>query len=281
METKRLGNTYKVNPLLITINWEDNTRVDYGDIESIKKYIRANGTDKLAPIKVRKVHGKDEYVLCHGYRRMKAITEMIEAGEKVDFVIVIVVTNKYTEEDALVDHIAENAGKPLNALEQAETFLRLKNTAGKNQSQIARAIGKTPAYVSTMLKLAKASDEVKQVVRDGFISTSLVLLIMKKHKENAEEVIMKEVNRMLEKATNPEGDGGEEKVTSGNVQDSAVRVSRNARIFQKVVAYTTENNMATKGIQTKLDKVSAILEVFDNSKGKSEEELLDELVNCI
>lgn len=132
-----------------------------------------------------------------------------------------------------------------------------------------------------MLKLAKASEEVKSVIKDGFISTSLVLLIMKKHKDNAEEVIMKEVNKMLDKATNPDGDGGVEKVTSGNVEDNAVRVSRHARVLQKVIAYTNENEITTKRIHEKLDKVNSIIEVLDNSKGKTEEELLDELVNCI
>lgn len=278
--SKRLGNTYKLTPSSIKINWQDNTRVDYGDIDSIKDFITKNGTDKLSPIKVRKIHGKHEYILCHGYRRMKAITELINTGKNINYVIAIVVTNKYTDEDALIDHITENAGKSLNALEQADTFFRLKQ-AGKTQAQIAKSIGKTSVYVSNMLKLAKASDEVKSVIRDGFISTSLVLLIMNKHKENAENVIMNEVTKMLDKATNPNSDGGDEKVTSGNVKDKTIRISRNARIFNKVVTYINNNDNIDNDIQEKLNKVNSIIEVFDNSKGKTEDKLFQELINCI
>ena len=64
-----------IDPRCIIVNYENNLREDYSHVPSLEKEIEANGFKNCDPIRVKKVPGKNEYILVHGYSRMKANSE--------------------------------------------------------------------------------------------------------------------------------------------------------------------------------------------------------------
>ena len=98
-------------------------------------------------------------------------------GEKPLFKA-IVNNSKTTEEQRILQMFTTQDNKPLDPVEVAELISRLINL-GHNQSDIAKKIGKTPAYVSQMLSFANESPIIKKEVKKGNIKVSTVLKLQK------------------------------------------------------------------------------------------------------
>lgn len=160
---------------------EDNPRDDYGDLDNLAKDIYENGLS--VPIKVsigEVVDGVQKYNLEHGYRRTSAMQVLIEEypewNEKIPALIV-----NYTKEQALIAHLTDNSGKPLNPLEQAEIFRRLHKEHGKDFNTIAKTCNVSYSSVSQLMKLAEAPAELKDLVRNDQISPSLATRMLLEH----------------------------------------------------------------------------------------------------
>ena len=82
IEGVKRGDAYSANPLEIVVNFEDNPRVDYGGelFEDLKRQIAQNGVE--VPLKVF-VNNEGKLELGHGFRRMRAVMELIAEGHMI------------------------------------------------------------------------------------------------------------------------------------------------------------------------------------------------------
>ena len=239
----------KLDPRIIEIDHESNPRVDYGDIEALKRSILERGV--RVPIKVQKVKGEDRYILIHGFRRMTAVMALIKDGHDIPRISAIPMPLNYSAEDILFDHFTENDGQRLNPLEEAELFKRL-NDLGYKQAEIAHKIGRTASHVSQMMKLANASKFVKDTITEGKIACTLVLKVLNTYKDDpaqAEAHIRSALARL-------EGTGAQ-KVTEKTI--TVIRKSKYQKRFESALETLRERETP----KAKLEKIKAIVALFE------------------
>lgn len=184
METTELlkakrDNLHKVDPRAIVINMGDNPRFNYGEIENLMHLILDKGLEQ--PVKVQRIAGTDTYRLIHGFRRMAAINKAFEMGlqnEKIAYIPVMFVAKEYSKIDSLIDHFALNTGKPLEPLEEAEGIKQLYD-AGLKPKDIAPKIRKTLAHISNMLLLSKVNPEIKELIKNKSITSTMVVNLVR------------------------------------------------------------------------------------------------------
>lgn len=173
-----------------------NVRYDYGDIEGLAKSIVENGVKN--PIRVTKVRGESTYVLTDGHRRFQALKYAYEQKWiDSDFKVPALLMEKgATEVDRVAGLIIYNDGKSLTLLEEAEVYSRLIEL-GKTQTQISTMVGKTTAHVSNlMMLLTKTSETLKEKIKAGTVSASLVIQELK---SKSSEEIESEINQAVKK----------------------------------------------------------------------------------
>lgn len=167
-----------------------NVRDDFGDLEGLRdQIIAADG------IKVPLVgHMKDgKFHLTDGERRLRAIDLAVEAGHKhlADNIPVRPEVKNYTDEQRTVDLLTFSSGKPLEMIEQAEVFRRLRDEFGLTVAEIHQRSGKTQQHVYDCLALVSAPEPVIQAVKDGRVSATLAATVVKESSsgEQAAETI--------------------------------------------------------------------------------------------
>ena len=97
------------------------------------------------------------YIINHGARRFRA------SGIAGKETIPACVDGDYTEEDQLVENLQR---EDLSALEIAEFMARLRKK-GRKKTEIAKAIGKSPSYVTHHLSLLELPEPLEQAFKDG------------------------------------------------------------------------------------------------------------------
>lgn len=251
----------KIDPRRVIFEHENNPRKDYGDIKSLMNFIEENGTEALPPIKVKKVKSEDgteSYQLIHGYRRMTAITRLLEKGVEIKRIIARPVPRGYNEKDELLDHISENSGMKLNPMEEASVFEKLIKF-GWSQAEIAKRIGKTQSHVSQVLKLSGSSEFIKDTVSKGLISGALVVKVLNEHKgdEKAAERVIKASVKKLEET-------GEKKVTQKNLQ--VQRVSKYRKLFDGAYANLRKKETPAETLTALKEKVEPIIRMLEEAE---------------
>ncbi len=139
------------------------TEFDGDTLEELAESIRLRGVK--TPISVRP-RGEGEgsgYVINHGARRFRASRlagrETIPAWVDAD----------YTEEDQIIENIHRDALRPREIAE----FIGRKLSAGRRRTDIAKALGKSKAYVSqyaTLLDLPEPIAEAFNAGRTGDVT---------------------------------------------------------------------------------------------------------------
>ncbi len=136
------------------------TEFDGDTLEELAESIRLRGVK--TPISVRP-RGKGEkeggggYVINHGARRFRASRL---AGQKT---IPAWVDADYTEEDQIIENIHRDALRPREIAE----FIGRKLSAGKRQTDIAKALGKSKAYVSQYATLLDLPEPIAEAFNSG------------------------------------------------------------------------------------------------------------------
>jgi ParB family chromosome partitioning protein len=129
--------------------------------------IREQGV--LQPLIVRTVKApadgsaRPPYEIVAGERRWRAAKV---AGLKT----VPVVIRELDDQSALAVALIENLQREdLNPLDQAQSLSRLADEFALTHDQVAKAVGRSRASVSNLLRLLELQDEVKQLLADGKI----------------------------------------------------------------------------------------------------------------
>lgn len=236
---------FYLDPRMLSVEEGFNVRIDYGDLEELKKSIIENGLK--VPIRGYKVYGKNEYIVVDGHRRFMAVMMAIDEGSEIARVPFIS-EEKKTAEERNFEMIISNDGKPLSPLELGEVYKRLQNF-GYSPSEISRKIGKSVLHVIDMINVAGSSKEVKDAIKEGAISTTLVSKVKKsiKDQDEAEEVIKTTVEIKKEmgegKVTDKDLKGlVPEKKKKEVVEESSVyitpEVQGDERVFSETKTYT-------------------------------------------
>ncbi|MFW6001938.1 MAG: ParB/RepB/Spo0J family partition protein [archaeon] len=170
------SDVYQINPKGIVIKDGWNPRKVFGDDQDkeLRDSIITNGVKM--PITVRKE--KDNTIrLIDGERRLRAVRDALANGYEVESVPCIFIKKTVSDTDALIHSLIANTGKPLNAVEEAEAFKRLKDE-GVHVQEIANTFGKSIPHVYNRVRLADASDEIKQKILNKEITIDNAMAII-------------------------------------------------------------------------------------------------------
>lgn len=145
------------------------------ELQELAESIKSQGV--MQPIVARvqpeelNADGHFDYEIIFGHRRFRA------AGlAGLDAVPVIV--RVMTDEQAAIAQVHENMKrKDVTALEEADSYVHLRDEHRMTGEQIAEAVGKTKAYVYARLKLASVAPEVRAAVMTRGLSAEIALLI--------------------------------------------------------------------------------------------------------
>jgi ParB family chromosome partitioning protein len=189
---------------------------------------------------------------------MTAISRLIEKGVEIKRVIARPVPKGYTDKDELLDHISENSGMKLNAMEEANVFEQLLKY-GWSQAEIAKRIGKTQSHVSQVLKLAGSSEYIKDTVAKGLISGALVVKVLNENKGDE-----KAVERILKASVSKLEETGDKKVTKKNLQ--VTRVSKYRKLFNGAYAQLRNKETSADKLKALKEKVEPIIKMLEESE---------------
>lgn len=131
-----------------------NPRTDFGDIDELAETM-SNGVGVIQPIMVRPLPGVEgEYEIVVGERRFRAAKI---AGLKT----IPVSIRRLSDDDVMRMQIVENIQRHnLSPLEEGKQFKELQIQFGLTGTDIARMIGRDPAYVTTRIRLLDLPEEI-------------------------------------------------------------------------------------------------------------------------
>lgn len=137
----------------------DNPRQVYGDMELLKNQLKEHGV--RTPLKVVKLHsGKNtKYEVIDGFRRYLCLKDLAAAGFEIPVPLLIVDGN-----EAIIEQIMANEGKPFEAWELAELAGELKDLSKK---EIAKLFGRSAGAISVWFKYLSWPESVKEQIRAG------------------------------------------------------------------------------------------------------------------
>lgn len=160
---------FKIDPRLITEEPGFNVRLTYDGIEELADSIQNEGLK--VPLQI---YNKGDFLhVKDGHRRLRAINVALSRGVDIQSVPCIYMSGE-SEEQRTFDLITCNSGTPLTKLEHGIVFLRLQNF-GYNQTDIAKRIAKSPAYVNQCVALANTPKKVQDLLSSGVVNDSTVL----------------------------------------------------------------------------------------------------------
>jgi ParB family chromosome partitioning protein len=154
---------FRLIPVTQIIPNQDQPRKEFSQeaIQELAASIKEKGI--LQPVLVKKLKD-DQYMLICGERRFRAakVCGLTEVP-----VIVKDVASQDLLEWALIENIQR---QDLNALEEAEAYMRLAEERMMSQDEIAKRVGKERSTVANCLRLLRLPDEVKLHIIEGRLS---------------------------------------------------------------------------------------------------------------
>ena len=210
-------------------------------LEELAESIRENGV--IQPLIVREKNGNFEIVA--GERRWRAAK--IAKLEELP-VVIRTATDQDVAELTLIENIQR---EDLNPIEEAEAYEKLAERFGLTHDEIARKTGKNRSVITNQLRLLKLSDEAREALVSGAITTgharallgassleemdSLLGEVLKKDLTvRGTEALVKKQNREADPSTEPVSNEVEEDIfTKELIEELAgkfatkVKISRN------------------------------------------------------
>jgi ParB family chromosome partitioning protein len=136
------------------------TRFSDDALEELTQSIRANGV--VQPIVVRQFGSR--YQIVAGERRWRAAQR---AGLRRIPAVIREVSDEKLLELALIENIQR---QELNPIEEAKAYRKLLDTLGLTQESIAERVGKDRTVITTVMRLLRLPDDVRQLIEEGNLS---------------------------------------------------------------------------------------------------------------
>lgn len=257
LATVQQKNYVMMSPGALVVDEKRNLREDYGNIEELMNSIVQNGMRN--PVKA--FTDKDGKVyLREGFRRMRAVSLALKAGQKIERIPVILDERKLSEEERTLEFLINNDGKPFTMLEQSEVIRQLLNFGLKVTEVVART-GKARGYIENLIMLANAPAKIREYIRSGKISAHAVIQIMQAIKGD-EAKLLEEVEAAIKAAK----DAGKNKATPKHVKTDKVQ----KQSFGKFYKFALEIADALAGrkdlIAAREEVLSKLLVSFENGQ---------------
>ncbi|HGM5506734.1 TPA: ParB/RepB/Spo0J family partition protein [Stenotrophomonas maltophilia] len=265
-EAKRSDSMYFIEPEKLVVMEGFNIRVrtqSYLDhVQALAESMIEHGFDSDSPLLVfvREVDGSDEMVVIDGHSRLEAVGIARKAGIQIDTVPVIFAPKSMNMDDALLKLRRKNTGRLLTAYELAVLCKRF-DAREYSHAEIARGIGKTPAYVASLLLLAQAPRSLTNLVIAGAVTATLAIAEIRAHGPEKAEARLK---AMVEKAA----EKGKGKVTSKNRPEAKFEsgVKKAApQLFERVRSISTDPGYAGLS-QENRDAIAALVDELEALK---------------
>lgn len=166
---------YSIDPRKLKVDPDYNVRdlttpEAVAELDQLEASIIANGV--RVPLEVR-LDGDDLYIVA-GHRRLAAVMAAIAKGHAIKTVPAIPELKGVNSEERTLNLIISNSGKPLAPLEIAQVVARL------------RQFGWAPEQ-----KLLGAEPDVREMVRQGDVSASTAVAVVRKNGRAAGEILRK------------------------------------------------------------------------------------------
>lgn len=157
-------------------------------LKELAESIKEHGV--IQPIIVKK--SIKDYEIVAGERRYRA--SRLAGKETIPAII-----KDFTDEQMMEIAVLENLQREdLNSIEEAQGFEMLMKNLNLTQEALAKRVGKSRSYITNMLGLLTLPTNVKELVKEGKISTSHARTLSKlEDKEKIEELANKIVNENL------------------------------------------------------------------------------------
>lgn len=144
----------------------------------------------VQPIVVRPVGG-DRYEIVAGERRWRA-------AKLAGLSAIPVVVRSLDERGAMAVALVENIQRAdLNPLEESQALHRLIQDCGLTHEETAKAVGRSRAAVSNLLRLAELDETVQQEVRDGRLSLGHAKVLLGVERARQVELAHRVIERQL------------------------------------------------------------------------------------
>jgi len=133
-------------------------------LKELQDSLRSSGL--LQPITVRRTReGREQYELVAGERRLRAAAEL-------GWATISAVVKETDDRDLLALALVENLQRSdLNPIEEAEGYSQLLTEFGHTQQTIASMVARDRSTVANMLRILQLPAKVRQMIRDGLLST--------------------------------------------------------------------------------------------------------------
>ena len=116
----------------------------------------------IQPLITRRIRGK--YELIAGERRWRA-------SQKLGLVTVPVILRKATDREVLEMALVENLQRQdLNAIEEANGYVKLAKEFDMRQDEIAKRVGKSSATVANSMRLLDLQKDIQKFLADGLLT---------------------------------------------------------------------------------------------------------------
>jgi ParB family chromosome partitioning protein len=157
----RQTGTLQMLPLNLIYPDPTQPRKIFKSVESLAASIREKGV--IQPIIVRTKNAQGHYVIIAGERRYRAAIA-------ADLVTIPCIVRSETDASVLILQLLENDQREnVSPLEESEALSRLIDDMNISKSEVARELGRDVGWISIRLGLQKASEDIKQLVREGVI----------------------------------------------------------------------------------------------------------------
>lgn len=210
-----------------------NDREDYGTTEEMNELAESiYHTGVKVPIKGYK--DGEFYVVMQGHRRFRA-GEMIKKkyGKSMIYPLITYPVGT-SKKDFLLDTLLTNSGKDLTPLEKAATVSKLIAEKATTK-EIAQALGGvSEVYVKNLARLWTIPDKAKKLIRDGAISSTLVMGVLKNKNTNLDEWLVEiEKQASAEAPKKKEGKAGSKKQAKVTAKKAAGKKEDSLKEFKR------------------------------------------------
>ena len=150
------------------------------DIKELAQSIKVHGFINFITVRQE----EDLYIIVAGERRYTAAK--IAGLEKIP--VMIIDESKAPLDYALIQ-LEENLQREnLNTFDEADFYQRLQAEFGLQQKQIVERVGKSKAYISKMMKLAKIEPQIKQQAKEQSVPREVLFELSSLQAESQTEV---------------------------------------------------------------------------------------------
>lgn len=150
------------------------------DIKELAQSIKVHGFINFITVRQQ----QEVYIIVAGERRYTAAK--VAGLKKIP--VMIIDESKAPLDYALIQ-LEENLQREnLNTFDEADFYQRLQSEFGLQQKQIVERVGKSKAYISKMMKLAKIEPQIKQQAKEQSVPREVLFELSSLQSENQTQI---------------------------------------------------------------------------------------------